>query len=452
MLAWGMQPIKLSEIKEFIKLCLPLMAAFSAQKGMQFIDTLMMGWIGPDALAAGALGTSVFMTILVFCRGTLSALGVAIVHARGSGQSDEIQSLLHQAFYLALTISLPSMFIAWITPHFLSITDESSRVINNTHLLLQGLAWGIPGFSLFFVLREFVSAFARARIIMLVSGFFIPLTFAINYILIYGKFGFPALGIGGIGYGGAAIVWLMFFCLLFYCKTNKILKEHLSFKLTGFEFKKIKELFLTGVSSGMILVLDTGMFLIAAVMLGAFGVVALASYQIAMQCISTAYNLPLAVSVVTALQTGHALGAGNFSKAKHQIYLGLLIGIAIALVIALIFILFPGAIVKLFLGSKNYNLEIYHQTVTFLMIAVLFQGFDAAQAVLNGALRGFKDTFIPMLLNTVCYCLIGLGSAYIFGFHTPLQADGIWFGLTFGIFSLSLFLAIRLRKNLINQI
>ena len=206
--------IKIHEIKSIATLVLPLMAAFLAQKGMQFIDTMMMGWIGPSALAAGALGTSIFMTILVFCMGTLSSVGIFIVRAKGANNADEIQSSLQHGFCLALFLSFPCMIIIWFAPHVLSTIGEDANVISKVILLLHGLVWGLPGFLLFLIMREFISAFSLTRVVMFVALGSLPLTFAANYLLIYGKFGFPRLGVAGIGYAGALIMWLMFFSIL----------------------------------------------------------------------------------------------------------------------------------------------------------------------------------------------------------------------------------------------
>lgn len=443
-----MTRFKLADIKLFIKLCLPLVAAFLAQKGMQFIDTLMMGWIGPNALAAGALATNIFVTILVFCRGVLSTVGVAIVHARSDAQENEIQSLLHQATYLAIGLSIPAMLLAWQAPFYLVAMGQNPVVAADAQRLLQGLTWGIPGFLLFYVMREFISAFARARAIMIVAFISIPLTFAGNYALIYGKLGFPALGVAGIGYATAAVCWFMFACLLFYCCQQSLLKRYISWKFHKINFTQLKELWVAGVASGIIVVLDMITFLAAALMTGYFGVLSLAAYQIALQCTSIAYNLPLAVSIVTALEVGHAYAAKNLEKAKQIVYLGLSTGLIISAALSILFICFPRPIVYLFLPHTVHLNNLIGPAQLFLIVASLLLCFDGGQTIIIGALRGLKDTYTPMLMSVVCYLFVGLISAYLLSFHTKLGAVGVWYGLFLGIFSLFVFAGLRLRSRL----
>lgn len=439
---------KFKEIKTFVILCAPLAAAFLAQKGMQFIDTLMMGWIGPQALAAGALATNIFVTILVFCRGILSMIGISIVHARASAQVRDIQSLLHQAGYLALVMSIPAMLLAWQAPFYLVAMGQDPAVAADAQRLLQGLVWGMPGFLLFYVLREFISAFALARAVMIVAFISIPLTFAGNYVLIYGKLGFPALGVAGIGYATAAVCWFMFGSLLFYCQKQSILKQYISWQFSKPDFAQLKALWVTGFGSGVIFVLDTATFLTAALLTGHFGVTALAAYQIAFQCTSIAYNLPLAVSIVTALEVGHAYAIKNLALAKRVIYLGLSTGLAISVILSILFVCAPRQIVHLFLPNSAHLSNIFSTAQLFLLAASLILCVDGAQLIIIGALRGFKDTFWPMLMSVVCYLLIGVTFAYLLSFHTSLGALGIWFGLFLGIASLCLFAGLRLRQHL----
>lgn len=432
-----------------LKLAMPLIAAFLAQKGMQLVDTLMMGWIGPDALAAGALGTGIFMVIVVFCRGTLSSVGIFIVRALGANELGDIKISILHGFYLAFGLSIPSMLLVWLSPYILMGWGQDREVVESVKLLLDGLVWGMPGLLLFFVLREVFAAFSLSRIIMLISLVSIPLTFLGNYLLIYGKFGLPALGIAGIGYAGAIVMWFMALGLWVYGKKHRLLKKHLNVKSIRLSLYKLKEMFYIGAPSGAVIVLDTGMFLIAAMIMGYFGVAALAAYQIAMQCASIAYNVPLALSVVTSMQVGHAIGSKNPIKARQAVYLGMGVGLIISGIIAGIFILFPTTLASPFLTvSENNYQEIMRFAESFLIVAAIFQCLDAVQTIANGALRGYKDTWVPMLLSIGCYLFLGIGSAYYFSFYTSLGAIGVWYGITFGICAAGVVLALRLFRRL----
>lgn len=428
-----------------IKIALPLMASFLAQKGMQLIDTIMMGHLGPQALAAGAFGTSIFMTLVVFCMGTLTSVGVCIARSNGANQQAEIKSNLQHGMLLALALSFPCIIIIWYAPYLLEYMDIESIIVKNTSLLLHSLVWGVPGFLLFFVYREFVAVFALANIVTLVALCAIPLTYFVNTIFIYGKYGFPAFGISGIGYAGAGVMWFMFLCMFLYSKQQDILKAHtVSFRWFKIEFRKIFSMLLLGIPSGLLYILDMGMFLFAAIMMGYFGEDALAAHQIAVQCTALTFSVPFALSTATALQVSHAVGKNNLLQAKHFIYMALGIGLVISILIAFIFIFIPQTISCLFLEeSVLYQDEIIQLTASFLVLAALFQCFDALQAILNGALIGLQDTLVPTLLCTFCYFFIGIGSAYYLSFYTHFATLGIWYGLALGICSAALVIALR---------
>lgn len=439
--------IKTNEFKSIIQIALPLIAAFLAQKSMQFIDTIMMGWIGPDALAAGALGTGIYMTILVFCMGTLSAVGVLISRARGAGDEADITISMCNGIVLTLLLCIPCMILIWESPRILLMIGEKAAVVQNTKLLLHALVLGFPGFLLFLIFREFVSSFSLTRIVMLVCFISMPFTFCANYVLIYGKYHFPALGIAGIGYAGAIVMWFMFLCLLIYSLKNPILKKFLSFKFFRIEKNKIYDILYIGIPSGTLFILESGMFLAATILMGYFGVTTLAAYQISMQCAIIAYAIPFALGMSTALLVGHAVGAKDIARAKQITTITMLMGLGIATLMAGFYIFTPNLLVKIFLqpGVKDYA-QISHLAASFLFIAVFFQLFDAVQAIANGALRGLKDTFIPMLISVGCYWLIGVCGEYYFSFYTRLGPEGIWIGLTLGICSVGIILMYRLFK------
>ncbi len=435
-------------MKPIIRLALPLMATFLAQKGMQVVDTLMMGWIGPYALAAGALGTAIFMTIMVFCMGTLSALGVCIARAKGAKNSMEIKVLLQNGMWLAMLLSIPCMVLIWVMPYILSMLRMDPHVVFNTKLFLHGLVWGFPGFLFFLIFRELTAAFSLARIVMVITLGSIPLTFLANYVLIYGKLGLPAFGVEGIGLAGAMVMWSMFLGLFFYSKRTPQLSTYLDFitsRSNLFDLKKIHELLKIGSPSGAIIVLDVGTFLIAACMISYISVNTLAAHQIAIQCVSVFFAVPFSLSMATALRVSHALGEENLSEVYRAIKWGMGIGVVICGLLGVVLFAIPESIVSLFIKSdvKDFH-HVVQIAASFLTVAAFFQIFDALQCIAIGALRGLKDTFIPMLLCGCSYFVVGVGSAYFLGFHTNLGAIGIWYGLTFGICTAGVLLGLRL--------
>lgn len=438
-----------NEIKPIIMTALPLMAAFLAERGMEFIDTIMMGWIGPIALAAGALSTAFFGTIIIFCMGILNVIGIFIAHGKGSNDTQDIDSTVQHGFFLAILLSIPCILVIWWIPTLLLQIGQDPVIVTNVRLLLHALAWGVPGFLLYLVLREFISALSSTFIVMVISSLSIPLTFVANDILIYGKFNFPALGVAGIGYGSAIVMWFMFFCLLIYSKRNSLLKEHINFTPLKINNQKLFDMLRVGISSGLLFLLEAGMFLSTAIFMGYFGEIALASHQIAMQSVNIAYTIPIALSIATSLKIGHAMGEKNLALARRLASISFYIALFISLLIALLFTVFSHVLIDLFLAKDVNNfLEIEKLANSFLHIAALFLCFDAMQSIANGSLRGMKDTFIPMLLSIGCYWVLGIGCAYLFSMHMNLGPQGIWYGLTLGLASTAILLMMRFFRRI----
>jgi len=444
--------IEKHEMQPIVSIALPLMTALLAQRGMQFIDTVMMGWLGPTALAAGAMGTSLFVTTILFCTGVLSAIGIFIVRAKGSDNLTDIKFIMQHGFCLALLLSIPCMLIIWFIPYILLSLSENQLVVKETVLLLHGMVWGLPGFLLFLVLREYIAAFALTRVVMMVSLFSIPLTFVANYILIYGKYNFPKLGIAGIGYGGTAVMWFMFLCLLVYSIKHPVLRKHIVLQPFKFNHITFRDMLHIGIPSGALFLLEAGMFLSTTIMMGYFGVAALAAHQIALQCVNIVYTLAVALSMATALQIGHAVGVKNPAQVQRTALLSFSIALLLSAIIAIIFICATNFLVSLFLekGANNFK-EVYKLATAFIKIAAFFLCFDAMQSVANGALRGLKDTFVPMLLSIGCYWVLGIGGAYYLSMYTSLNADGIWYGLTLGLCSTAIILVLRFCRKLTNM-
>jgi MATE family multidrug resistance protein len=434
-----------TELKIITQLSLPLMVAFIAQKGIQLVDIIMMGRIGTHALAAGALGTSFFMTIFVFCVGTLSAIGVFISRALGAEQPQEVTSILLGGMALGALLSIPCMVLIWYAPAIFLWVGEAPSVVAETQLFLHALVWGIPGIMGFLVLREFISAFFLTKIVMLITLISIPLTIFANYLFIYGKLGLPALGIAGIGYAGAIIEWLMFFALLAVCLSHAPLKPYAQKRsLQNFPWRKVFAMLHLGAPSGFLYVLDVGMILMAVMMMGHFGEIALAAHQVAIMCVSITYSPAFALSMTTALRVGHAMGANDLARAKMSTYLSIHIGLIISVIIACLYLFAPNLLVHSFLSNQaEHDAAIKQLAAILLGIAALFQCCDALQAITAGALRGLKDTWTPMLLCITCYWPIGVGSAYLLAFHTSLGPAGVWYGITLGICSAAVVLALR---------
>lgn len=430
-----MNNLLLKEIRQLLRLALPLIAASLAQMGMEVVDTLMMGRLGPEALASGALGSAIFLFLLVVSIGVLTAVGVLVARHYGAGDKNATTKVLHQGIWVALALSAPVMLIMWFAPGFLIAIGEKPSIVAGTRAFLHGLAFGAFPAICFFALREFVSAVSRPRIVMIVSIVAIPFNALANYILMYGKLGFPALGIAGIGYASSLIEWTMLIALAGYVIYHPTFASYRALShFSGPQWKMLKEIFQLGLPVGVLYAFETGLFCLTTVMMGYFGAQPLAAHQIALLSLNVAFMPSMGFSQAAAVRVSQELGAKNRPKAKRTAYMGVCLGLICAGMMAICFWLFPKQIIALFINVQEVqNQPVIQLATQFLGICAIFEIMDALQVMMTGILRGLKDTVAPMLLGLLSYWCIGLGAAFLLAFGLKLGGVGIWWGLALGI-------------------
>jgi MATE family multidrug resistance protein len=441
-----MQLLRLTaHLRALAIMALPLMAASLAQKGMQFIDTIMMGWLGPEALAAAAIGSATFFTVIVFFSGILSATGISISRALGANDHEGVRDGFRHGMILAAILALPCMGLLYIAPSAFLVFGMNPTLVTNASAFLQGMIWGVPGLLFFLVFREFISAFSKAKIVMLVTFGSLPLVFVANLALMYGKWGLPQLGIAGVGYASAMVMWVMFLCLFLFSKINATLSPFLSLTPFGVQKELLLEMSALGIPSGILLLLESGMFFMAVVLMGHFGQNDLAAYQIALQCGNIIFALPFALSMSTALQVSHALGKKALDDIHIILLTNTLVWMVLSGLIGLAIYCNLHAIAALFMdASEKNNPSFMAQLLSFMALLSIFQLFDGLQTIVNGCLRGLRDTFIPMLCSLACYWVLGIGGGYVFSRVTGLGAMGVWYGLLLGVVSATVILNFRL--------
>lgn len=441
-------PLLKKEILQTFKLSSPLVAALLAQCAMELVNSLMLGQLGPKALAAGVLENAIFFMALIVCVGLLNIGGVLIARHYGACQSKDITIVLSQLIYIAIFLTVISTVILWFVPHFLLWINQDPEIVMLTGLFLHAKLWGLLPLFIYFSFREFVSALSYTKIIMFLSLAILPLTALGNYIFMYGKLGLPMMGIQGIGYANALMQWVLLFAILFYVFKNKKLKPYLQNGLHPILWSKISEIVKLGVPVSLTMGFEAGLFSVTTLMMGYFGTNALAAHQIAMQCATLAFVFPLGISQGTAIRIGQTIGQGSLIQTKYAGYTGVGIGVLIAMITAVICLCFPNLLIGLFIDMNEPNHAILiSSAIQFLGVMALFQMLDAVQVIMNGALRGLKDTFVPMWLGLLSYWISGLMSGYFLAFVYGLGGVGLWWGLGIGIGISGMLLMIRFRQR-----
>lgn len=434
-----------SELKASLQLASPLVAALLAQMAMELVNTVMLGKLSANALAAGGLGMAIFFTLIVLCNGIFSATGVMIARYYGAKNHVEISSTLSQSLYLALLLSIPCFVFLRAAPYFLVAIGQDPEISELVTVFLHTLSWGMPGLIIYFALREFISALSLTRVIMFLSLIIAPLTGLLNYILMYGKLGFKPLGIAGVGYSNSIMEWFLLVATLYFIfKSHKMRPYFNFFQGPAIEWPKIKEITKLGLPVSVTMGLEVGLFSITTILMGYFGANALAAHQIALQCATFAFMFPLGIAQATAIRVGQNLGTGSVQNAKYAGYIGLALGTGIACISAIIFTSIPTAIIDIFIEVNDHNQQtVIPLAVSFISVMAFFQLVDATQVIMNGALRGLKDTYVPMWLGLLSYWISGLVSGYFLAFYLKWGGIGLWWGLGIGIAVSALLLILR---------
>ncbi|MEP0891771.1 MULTISPECIES: MATE family efflux transporter [unclassified Leptolyngbya] len=435
----------MSELESCFRLALPLAAAQLAQSATGFVDTVMMGMLGSEVIAAGGLGATVFICLLLISTAIVSAVSPLVAEAFGSGRNATVQSVVRQGLWLALLLGIPVTLLLWNMAPILRVLGQEESVAVLAQVYLRAIAWGIVPGLLVGVLRSFVSALSQTRPVMVIVILGTALNVVGNYILMFGKFGFPKLGLAGIGYASAASFWGMLVALVIFILTNPVFQPYRIFHRLGqWEPAIFGSLVKIGIPIGVLAMVEAGLFTITTFLVGQLGTVALAAHQVAIQTAAITFTVPMGISLATTVQVGQRLGQRDFRGARISGFVGIGLSMAFMLVMAITIWTIPTTIVDLYLDIYEVsNTPVVMQAEGLLAVAAMFQLVDGIQVAATGALRGLQDTRVPMLVGILCYWGIGLSSGYWLGFHQHMGSVGLWWGLAIGLAGAALFLTWR---------
>ena len=418
------------ESLQTLKLGTPVIIAQLLQVMMQFVDTVMAGHISSNDLAGLAIATALYHPVFLLMLGILFAVRAIISQLYGGGNSSEITANVIQGLWLSQALALISICILVYPEPVLNLMGYESEVIRVAGEYLRALCWGMPAVYAYIVLRTFNEGLSYTRPNMYISLLGLGINIIGNYTLMFGHFGFPALGAVGAGWSTSLVHWVMFAVLLVYCLKSTLFKSYrnyVSFKRPAWLY--LREILRIGIPNGFSLTAEVGMFAMVSLMIGTFGATAMSGHQIAINIASVTFMVPLGLSIAISIRVGQAKGRGNSRDARYIGFAGIFLCIIVMAVTASIFILVPENIV----GFYTYEENVRTLAVQLLYMAAIFQLSDGMQVGALGALRGLKDTRVPFLANVLAYCGMGLPMAYLLGFHFHFGPVGMWVGLIAGL-------------------
>ena len=408
----------------------------------------MVGRLGPAPLAGVALGNATYSLFVLVCIGTLTAVGPMVAQAYGTEDKALIGRSARQGLWLALALAVPVTCALWNAEHFWRPLQQDAVTIAMAQAYLHATVWGLAPLLCFIAMRSFIEAVSRPWPVtyMMFSG--VALNALANYGLMFGKFGLPALGLVGTGWATAIVHAFMFIAILgFVLGRRKYRALAALWRLSRPNIPIIRELLRIGLPIGGSFAMAGALVSTVAFCIGTFGPEPLAAHQIAFQCTAIAFMVPVGISSATMVRVGQAVGRQESVRAAWAGYLGMAMAVGFMTCAALMIWLFPKTIMGLFLDLNDpRNAATVAIGVSLLGIAALFQIFDGLQVAAAGALRGLKDTRIPMLFYFISYWLVGMPLAAALGFGLDMGAQGFWWGLVAGLVAASCMLGLRFRR------
>lgn len=420
-----------------LALALPVILAELGWMAMPTVDTMMVGRLGADAIGAVSIGRALFISVAVVGIGLLLGLDTLVAQAHGAGEADACHRWLLHGAYLGSLISLPLFLLLRSGIPLLDRWGVEPAVLELTRPYLRSLSWSLLPLLLYAAFRRYLQAVNLVRPVMfaLTSANLVHLLG--NWILIFGRLGMPAMGVEGAGWSTCISSWYMALVLLAAIGLRESEQGWGLLRISWRpEAERFGRLLALGVPAAAQLLLEVGAFAAATALAGRLPASALAAHQIALTACSVTYMIPLGISSAAAVRVGQALGRRDRAGARNSGWAALTLGGGFMCVAALVFVLMPRGVVRLFSADP----DVIASGVSLLAIAALFQLFDGLQAVATGALRGAGDTRTAMLGNLVGHWALGLPVGYHLCFGRGWGAVGLWTGWLIGLGVVSLVL------------
>lgn len=425
------------EIRAMVALAWPMVLTNLGQTAMTATDVMMMGRLGPETLASGALGSNLYFMPLIFGLGLMLATSPMMATELGRRRHSvrDLRRTVRQGLWLAILISIPIWIFLWNGERILLAMGQEPDLAHRAGTYLRWLQWAVLPFYGYIVLRSFISALERPGWALVIVFVAVACNVVFNWVFMFGNLGFPAMGIAGSGLATSLSSMLMFVGMAAVVMLERRFRRYRLFgRFWRSDWPRFKGLLRLGLPIAGILAFEVTIFNAAALLMGLIDADSLAAHAIAIQISSITFMVPLGLNQAVTVRVGLAHGAGNPEGVSRAGWTAYVIGVAFMALMALTMILWPRLLISAFIDlSAPANARVIGLAVSFLVFAALFQIFDGAQAVAAGMLRGLHDTKIPMIYAAIGYWGIGLPLGVLLAFHFGFNGVGIWAGLSIGL-------------------
>jgi MATE family multidrug resistance protein len=428
------------ETRALVRLAAPVAATQLGLMSLGVIDTIMVGHLSKEALAAVALGSLYAWGLMIVGQGILMALDPLISQAHGAGDAPAVSLALQRGLLLSLALTLPFVVAFEHAEPVLWAFKQPPEIIPAATQFIRNLAPGVPAFFAFVVLRQALQAMSVVRPVLWSVAAGIVSNIVLNLGFIYGRFGLPAMGAPGTAISTSIGRYVMLAVLAVASwSVFREVWERPTRRL--FEVRPYARMLAIGVPTGIQYGLEVWVFMTVSLLMGTMGTVTIAGHQVAINLCSISFMVPLGIGAAAATRVGNAVGRGDRQEARLAALVAIGMGAAVMTVSALTFALAPRLLAHIYTRDG----EVIAMATMLLPIAALFQIFDGIQAVGCGVLRGVAGTLSAAVINLVGYWVLGLPLGLYLCFRVGLGPRGLWWGLTVGLMAVAGLLVLRIR-------
>jgi MATE family multidrug resistance protein len=432
------------ELAAMVSLAVPVVLSELGWVAQGVVDNIMVGRLGPAAIGAVALGNAVYYTPALFGIGLLLGLDTLVAQAYGRRDHDECHRWLAQGVYLACIVTPPLMILTAALSYGFTRFGVIPEVASLSGPYLRLLNWGTLPLLLYGGTRRYLQGVGQVRVITLTYVLANLMNWFGDWVLIYGKLGFPSLGVNGSAISTCIARVSMAVALLGFAWRYERKRGHPLFAhWAGIQMDRLRQLVRLGAPAAGQILLEVGAWNLSTFAAGYLTPVALATHTIALNYASISYMVPLGVSAAAVVSVGHAIGAGDPARARRAGWMALALGTGFMVWAGVVFLVAPRPLIMLY----THDARVLALGPSLLWIAAAFQIFDGIQTVSTGALRGLGETRVPMFANLVGYWIMGLPLGFILCFVLRWGVYGMWIGLTLSLVVIASTLLVRWNRD-----
>lgn len=432
------------EMRATLRLALPLIFAQLAAMGSNVIDALLAGHVSAHVLGAVAVGASIWSLAIVSGIGMMMAVPPSVAQLDGAGRRHEVGAVFRQALWMALGLGVVLWFAVRHAGPLIDLIGVAPSLRHDVQRFLLAISWAAPALTCYFALRGLFEGLSLTRPSMYFSLAGLVLLVPLGYVLMFGKFGIPAQGAHGCGVATAIVLWLEMLAFAVYVMYRRSydglgLFDHFEWP----NLRRMGALAHVGLPMAISLLAEAGLFVATALIVATLGEDVIASHQVAVNIASLFFMIPLGLAMAITVRVGNAVGRGDERGVRYAGFCGIGLTLITQFFSAALMLSLPFHIAALY----THDVKVIDRAAQLIMLAGLFQFSDGIQVAANGALRGLKDTRVPMAITLFAYWVIGMPVGWWLTFHRHMGARGMWMGLIAGLSVAAVMLFVRFWRS-----